>query len=241
MLFTSSSAQGTLRRKLFAGALGLAISGSVCVGQQRPISATISAPLRISVASNVDQGCRNGILAATMQDNTEARLRAAGIAVSQIHNAQLTVDIDCVAVGHSQRSAAAIHQCLSLAEVMAASADPGRTALATTWRNCQSYTCSGAACQLSARSRMNVLMDLFLDYFHDRFRKRDATAAVTPNRQSVHPTGTPSRSSVSSGRPPEFSDIPKPAGPRGKVIFYSIYMMACFSVLLYWQFRRQPY
>jgi hypothetical protein len=72
-----------------------------------------------------------------MQSDAATHLRGAGVTVSDIHNARLTVDLDCVPVNPAVRGGAlAVHQCPGFSELV--SAPNSQPILANTCRQCES-------------------------------------------------------------------------------------------------------
>ena len=199
---------------------------------------TLAAPLRISVASHVAQACGSAIPPSVVQQDAEAWLRGVGVTVSNIHNAQLELDVDCVAATPgAQTTSVALYQCLSFSEAVSAPSNSGRATLATTWRRCQSFTCGRAKCEPLARSGLHALMSTFWTDFQER---------NSQNAQQIRPQ---QQASVIAA-----SDQPPPAGPgpsaahdpisqraMGRILFYSLYIMTCVTLLVYWQFRGHRY
>src|SRR5262245_47902018 len=153
--------------KIVVAAVGLAILPvHLCVGQERGTSSVAARPpLRISVIANV-KNCGEAIRPVDVQNEATTRLQGSGITVSSIHNAQLALDVECVAVTpDAEGSSLAVHHCLSFSELVISPAKNGHPTLPTTWRKCQSYTCGRATCQATARSRSGFLIYLFLGGF----------------------------------------------------------------------------
>ena len=185
----------------------------------------LAAPLRMSVASNVAQGCGGTVLPSVIQQDAEAQLRGVGVTVSNIHNAQLAIDVDCVAVTPSARSTVVVvHQCLAFSELVSAPSNDGRAMLATTWRKCQSFTCGGAKCEPLVRSGLHTLINPFFSDFQERNSRNDLPIP------QIRPQ-------------PQASVIPGEAPHRlvGRVVFYLLYIMTCVTVLVYWQRREHHY
>jgi len=193
-------------------------------GQERS-KIPLAAPLRMSVTSNVAQGCGGAIPPSVIQQVAEAQLRAVGVTVANIHNAQLAMDIDCVAVTPGSRSAAVVvHQCLAFSEPVPAASNGGRAMFATTWRKCQSFTCGGAKCELLARSGLSTLVNPFLSDFQERNARNDL-----PSPQiRLQP-----RAGFLSGEVPQ--------RVVGGVVFYLLYIMVCVTVMVYWRRRAHHY
>jgi hypothetical protein len=208
-------------------ALGLGLS--LCIlplhtsfGQERsqPLI-PLSTPFRISVGSNVAQGCGGTIPPSVIQQDAEAQLRGAGITVSSIHNAQLAIDVYCAPVNPgSRRTVVVIQECLGFSELVPAPSNHGRAISTTTFRNCQSLTCRGAKCEPLVRSGLQPLMNPFLKDLQGRNSRNDGPVG------QIQPQ-------------PQTGVIPKEAPQRieRRSLFYLLYIMACFTVLVYWQCR----
>ena len=194
---------------------GLAVSPA-CFAQQPASTPRITGAFRISVAPHVSAACGTSVANVTQQQNAETRLRSAGIVVSEIHNSQLAIDLDCVPVAaKGPGSSLAVHQCLGFSEVVSASND-SQPMLAGTWRKCESYVCASARCEAAANSGLATLVDAFL-------------------------SGLAERSSQAPVRPPENPTAYANTGatPVERVIFFGLYTMTCLTTLIYWQIRKR--
>ena len=197
-------------------------------GQERR-STLASASLRLSSASHVANSCAAVFSPSTVQEAIDVHLRDAGIVVSRVHTAQLAADVDCVAVGaRGRNSAIAVQQCLGYSELVSAPSRKSGVTLANTWRKCQSFVCSGGRCEPSMRAGISTLMSSFLTDF-ERSTKTSGLAAPPPEGRIQVPAVLPSftgnlvQRAVVSG--------------RATVAFYSLYILACMVLMLYWQFR----
>ena len=124
------------------------------------------------------------------------------------------MDLDCVALEDGIRGGpTAVHQCLALSEVVSASGQY-KPILASTWRNCQSYTCRGGKCDSQVSAATGVLIGAFLSELRRR-TQAESTQFV-----------------------PVVAYAPPPRRNVVQFIFYTVFMMACLSVLFYWQWRR---
>jgi hypothetical protein len=188
--------------------------------------APVASPLRVSVASTVSPGCRGLSPAQVTQRNTEAQLRGAGVTVSNVHNARISVDIDCVAVDRESGPASvAVHQCVAFSEVVSAPSNSDKAMLASTWRNCQSYTCGTARCGALIRTGLQGLIDAFLS----DWRMRQANGG-RPRPIEQRPQGA--------------NDLAAFTAARQRVdasLFFSVYILVCLTQLFHWQFRRPLY
>jgi hypothetical protein len=185
----------------------------------------LAASLRMSVASNVAQGCGGTILPSVIQQDAETQLRGLGVTVSNIHNAQLAIDVYCAAVTPGSRSTAmVVQECLGLSELVPAPSKHGRAMFATTWRNCQSFRCGGAKCEPLARSGLHTFINSVLSDFQERNSRNDLP--IPPIRPQPH-------ASVIPGEAPQ-RDV-------GRSVFYLLYIMTCVTVLVYWQCREHQY
>ncbi len=174
-------------------------------------------PLRVSVVSSVARSCP----AFATRAEVEERLRTAGFTISDVHNAEMEVELDCVPVAAGTRYATmAVRQCLSLSELVPSPEHRGHSVMATTWRQCQSYTSSRQQYPAALRMRTGSLFKAFLSDFGGR-------AAPPPPPQPA-PVATP--------------DIQQPRMDRltkERIIFYSLYTLVCLSVLLFWLSKRR--
>ena len=124
------------------------------------------------------------------------------------------MDLDCVGLeGGARATAIAVHQCLAFSEVLS-TARKDKPILASTWRNCRSYTCRGGKCDSEASSAAGALIGAFLNELQHR-TQAEATLFV-----------------------PVIEYIPPPRRNVEQFIFYTVFIMACLSVLVYWQWRR---
>jgi hypothetical protein len=173
---------------------------------------------RASIGTRVSQGCNAAVTPAGIEALLTAGLRDLGITVSTVYNSQLSVEVDCVAVSSDSGAALATHECLDFAELVQTPSTDGRSALASTWRKCATSTCARARCDAGVRGAIQ-----------DQIRE---LSAVLQERVAV----------VAPARVPEperrFS-IEVSRG--GLVLFYSLYIAACLSLIVYWQVRRQAY
>jgi hypothetical protein len=155
------------------------------------------------------------IPALAVRQNFEGQLRAAGINLSDLYNAQISSDLDCMALENDVRSAAiAVHQCLALSEVVSAASREGKPILASTWRDCRSYTCRGGNCDSQVSLATGTLIGSFLSEFQRR-TQAEATQFVTVMRYT-----------------------PPPKQHVVQFLFYTGFIMACLSVLFYWHWRK---
>ena len=159
-----------------------------------------------------------------MQSPAEGLLSAAGITVSNIHNSQIAVDTDCVSrMLETGSPGRAVQQCLSFLEVAAPSAIERRTGLATTWRRCQSLTCSKSKFEEALRSGLDILVNMFF---------AEVRMPIKPPLESV---SAPTIKSVPS-HPVRVSP------PRVlRTIFFSLHILFCRSAFLCWQLRGQMF
>jgi hypothetical protein len=212
-----------MRRLAFrTGRLGLAglglglivLSVHASFAQQvRPAGQPGGAPA-IWVVSKLTGPCEPRIPRAVLQQDVEARLRGAGVAISRVHTATLMTNIDCTPVSALSRTVA-VHACLELSE--RASTAPRVTA--TRWKKCQSYACSNATCEARARSELRGLVDAFL-------------VDIPPSDSSIAPA------------PPVLTTagVPAPAPPAFKLplspaaLFYLLYVINCIAVVIRWEF-----
>jgi hypothetical protein len=186
----------------------------LAVGQDAAKLPTLSlAPFRLSAVSQTSEGCGSLITAPAVQQNLEGQLRSVGINLSAIYNAQISTDLDCMAMEDGTRAAIAVHQCLAFSEVVSASRQD-KPILASTWRKCQSYTCRSGNCDSQASATTGTLLGAFLVEFQRR-TQAEATQFV-----------------------PAITYNPPPKRNVVQFVFYTGFIMACLSVLFYGQWRR---
>jgi hypothetical protein len=187
--------------------------------QDRPaMPLPAGSPFRIAVAQNVTPGCGTAVAPTVLQQNAEMRLRSVGLTVSDIHNAKLGIDVDCVPVtsagGRNPGRSLAVHQCLGFSEVVSAAAGGGQPMLADTWRQCESYICESEKCQATVDAGLTGLVDTFLSVLAER---------------SSEPPVRPLSSGGATGT----------ATPYERVIFFGLYTITCLTMFLYWQIRKR--
>jgi hypothetical protein len=180
----------------------------------------------LALVSQIGTGC-DTLRPLALQQDSETRLRASGIATWRLSTSRLTAEFDCTPVAPASRTAKlAIRHCLNLSELAAAPGHANGMTIATTWKQCQSYTCAGRQCAASASTAQVALVDGFLS----DYRKRRAAQTPTPQPPAGH------RDSVASLTPP----YPGPVSPllNPNVIFYLLYILLCIAVLARWEWAR---
>lgn len=205
------------------GRLALLAGLAVCpifiaLAQDGPaVRLPVASPFRIAVAPNVKPGCGSAVAPGILQQNAESRLRGVGLTVSDIHNAKLGIDVDCVPVsaagGRNTGRNLAVHQCLGFSEVVSAAAGGGQPMLASTWRQCESYICETGKCEATVDAGLTGLVDTFL--------------SVLAERSSQPPVRPPSSGTGGTVTPYE------------RVIFFGLYTVTCLTMFLYWQIRKR--
>jgi len=179
---------------------------------------------RLSAASQIGQGCGTAFSTFALQQDAETQLREAGIAVSRVHTAALATNLDCVPVSGAR--AVAVHQCLGLSQVVSVPGQGSGVTMATTWRQCQQYTCAGKQCEALARGSQRNLLTAFLGDFREQFTKRAPAAPLAPVQASVAPDPGP-----------VYLAIPRPV-LKLSAVFYTLYILTCIAVLVRWEFCR---
>jgi len=201
---------------LALGAALLLLGGSPLMAQEA----------NLSVASQVGQGCGAAISTPALQQDVESQLREAGIGVSRVHSAALTTDVDCVPVyGGASAGGVAVHLCLSLSQVVSMPSHSNGMAMATTWRQCQGYTCAGGQCGTYARTSQRGLVDAFLADFRARAARQGRSA------ESQRESGGQSPLQASFAAPPDLVS-------KLSVVFYALYIVTCLVVFVRWQMAR---
>jgi len=162
----------------------------------------------VSVSSHIGQGCGTAIAAPLLQRDIETQLRNAGIVVSRVHSAKLNTTLDCVPVSDQSRAAGmAVHQCLALSQVVSVPSHAHGMTMATTWQQCQSYTCTGHHCSDYAQTSQRSLVDTFLAVEHER----------------------------SANLPVHAASIAVPTPPlRVDQVFYGLYILTCLGLVVRW-------
>ncbi len=182
--------------------------------------------LTIWAASNVAPSCGDAIPRAALQQDVETQLRVAGIAVSRVHTAALTVDVDCVPViARARTTGQAVHQCLDLSQRVSLPSPARGVTLATTWRKCQSYTCRNGQCEAKVRSGLRSLVDAFLT---------DIGQSNSASELPAQPIAAklPAIGSLTVNAPvPKLTLTPV-------ATFYLMYIMTCLAVLVRWEYCR---
>lgn len=198
----------------------------------------------ISVTSNVAPACGTTISPSLAREDTTALLRGVGFTVSNIHNAQIAVNTECAALSAGSRNPVmSVNQCLSLSEPLPRRLKESPAPLTPTWQQCQSNRCIGAKCQELARAGLHLLLIQLLSSFQEYDSKSDLTTLQSQPQPEPNARGegtglqsTAGRHSV-SGHPTGYTMPPQRILVRD--VFYSLYVMNCFSLLIYWQFRRR--
>ena len=215
----------------------LAVGAVIClavthsaVAQNSP-SASAAQPLRLAVASEFGKACGGAFAPSATRQQIENRLRSAGLTVSNVHTELLSIDVDCVALGSGARTGStAVHECLEFSELVSTASHTRGAALASTWRKCQSFVCSRGNCDPPLRAGVNGLLNEFLGTINRRIRAVPASPVAAPVPVPVQvrapvPTVAYAMAQVTV------------VSSRGLLLFYSVYILACMSVLLYWHFR----
>jgi hypothetical protein len=215
----------------------MAVFGFVLVQAMIAPVGKAAMPLRIAVASHAIPVCGDSLAPAAVRDTATARLAAAGITVSSIHTARLDIDFDCVVLAPNARSSAmVVHECLIYSELVSAPSNANKSLLATTWRKCESYTCSRANCTLSAKYGGQLL-----DAFQAELLEH-TTLDTTPHpaQAQSEPTRTQGKSAVPTALIRSVPQKPLHSGGTGGPLVYAGIIMNCLCVLVYWQIRRRP-
>jgi hypothetical protein len=167
-----------------------------------------------------------------MQQAAEARLRHAGIAVSNIHNAVLAFAVDCGNSGSAAHRATTAAQCLDFSEVVSSN---GRASLVSTWRKCQTFTCGGAKCETTARAGVDTLTSALFTEFQGSARAAllsQSGGEADPAALQHYARQRPSSATYLAGY---MTPTPRFVGS----VIYSLYIATCLSVLVVWQRRRR--
>jgi hypothetical protein len=148
-----------------------------------------------------------------------AGLRNVGIPVSTVYNSQLSVEVECATLSPDPGAALATHECLDFSELVQTASNEGRPALASTWRKCATLSCARGKCDAGVQAAVQDQLRELSAVLQER---RAAAAAPAPAPAPER------RFTIEVSR-------------RGLVLFYSLYIVACLSLIVYWQVRKQAY
>jgi hypothetical protein len=131
------------------------------------------ASLRFLVTSNVGRGCGGGILPSAIREAAVARLAYVGITMSNIHNARLSLELECMAIAPIRNKTIAVQECLTFSEFVSTPSNEVRPMFTSTWRRCRSYTCD-RKCETAPEHYEARLMG---DFLGDLWKRRpDSTS-----------------------------------------------------------------
>ncbi|MEO8595536.1 MAG: hypothetical protein ABI759_19610 [Candidatus Solibacter sp.] len=199
--------------------LGLCLVFASSAQQAGSPAAQLAVTPRISVVSNIASACSAGVAPPALQQSAEEQLRGAGFTVSNIHNSELQIDVDCMAVGERRRTSGfAVHHCVAFSEMVSSHANPGAALLAGTWRDCQSVTC-GNNCSTMVAEGQEALVRKFLGDHQQRQSEESLTTRLQRQAGAAQNPGDP-------------------GGSTKRVVIYSLYILVCLSVLFHWQLRK---
>jgi hypothetical protein len=217
---------------------------SVCICPVQSASGQSSgnalASLRVSVASNVGRGCGEGIVPTAVREAAAARLAYVGITVSNIHNARLSMDLDCVAPPPARRNKAmAVQECLTFSEFVSAPSNEARPMLTSTWRRCRSYTCD-LKCEVSKRYGAQLMGEFLGDLWErnptDRMSPQQSRSESENRAAAQQSISSQSTRVMASSNPLQDTS---PPGITARIVIFGGYILTCISVLVYWQFRNR--
>jgi hypothetical protein len=168
------------------------------------------------VSSGIGRGCGGGIAPTKLQDAATARLAYVGITVSNVHNATLSMDLDCRPVTPGGNPLRAVEECLTFSEFVSAPSKDGKPTLASTWHKCRSYSCD-RKCEESKHYTAQLVGEFLGDLWE--------RSPVSPNPA---PVMAPSTAAQEKG-----------PGTTVRVAIFGGYILNCISVLVYWQLRNR--
>jgi hypothetical protein len=218
---------GTCTRSTRICGFVLILGLGLCLFRVPPVSGQSTgsslASLRVLVTSNVARGCGSGILSSAIQEAAAVRLTYVGMTVSNIHNARLSLDLDCAAIApiHGNKSMA-VQECLTFYNFVSPNA--ARPAFTSSWRRCRSYTCDRKCEAVAERNEARLIGDFLGDLWE---RSPDSM----PPRKNQGPSVTMAASN-------SFQDV-SPPGSTTRSTVLGAYILTCISVLVYWQFRNR--
>jgi hypothetical protein len=183
---------------------------------------------RLSVSSKIGPGCGANIPVAALEQDTTGQLAAASIGISRVHSAGLVTAIDCAPASPQARVMVTVQHCLEFSQVVSDAAAANGLHLATTWKNCQSYTCGREKCAILARSAQRTLVDQFLPHFRELRTKTAAPAPATQSQptQSQPPVEAAVGIDDAARQPLDF-----------RVAFFVLYLFACLALMVRWHWR----
>ncbi|MCU1234710.1 MAG: hypothetical protein JWP63_2677 [Candidatus Solibacter sp.] len=178
--------------------------------------------LTLFVNGRIGESCRAAIAAPVIQEAIETQLRDAGFPLAKARTATLGSEIDCVSVKVEKMASQKVsaRQCVSLSQIVSVPSEV-RTALATTWRQCQSYTCAGKGCEPLALAAARNLVGAFIAAQRERSARE--MKAVAGAVAAVDRTAS------------------APLPPDLKFPYYCLYIMTCMAVLFRWQWVRHAH
>jgi hypothetical protein len=157
-----------------------------------------------------------------LQQDLQDQLQVVPIAVSRVHTASLVAAIDCQPAAGT---IVLVRQCLSLSQAISEPSADNGLHLATTWRNCRSYTCGRQTCGEVAHATQRTLIDQFLP----AFRTLSATSETPPPTPAAQP-----RSEEGIASAIVYPDASNPILMLN-VVFYILYVVICIGVLFRWE------
>jgi hypothetical protein len=176
----------------------------------------------VSVAWKIAPACGANFPRAALRQDLEDGLRAGSIAVSRVHTASLTADINCQAGG---ARSVPVQQCLSLSQAVAEASAANGLHLATTWRSCQSYVCGKQNCGQLARTTQHALVRQFIPAFG---------ALMAASKPAGSPPEAGSGLAGGTSIPVVYAGESKPVSKTG-ALFYLFYILTCIAVFARWQ------
>jgi hypothetical protein len=195
-------------------------SSSILAQSRTELSHATEAP-RIFTASKLDASCRTFISQPADQHDLESQLRNHGVTVTKAGTAGLTASTDCVAAGRSHGSGIVVHQCLDFSQVVSLPDQAKSVAVASTWRNCQAFSCDVGKCEAAMQSNVHSLVERFVADYHDRL------ATEHPAKPQVERV-VPDQTSLIVG-----------VSPGLRMAYYGAYILTCMIVILRWGLRNQ--
>lgn len=193
-------------------------------------------PVRISLTSKVTPAC-NTFAAPVADPDATGQLGKAGLTlVTNLHQAQLAVDIDCVAMAQAPQTSLAVHQCLGFSEPLATRTKGAGTVLANTWRKCEAFTCEGRKCDAQAKTTFHTLLGSFLDDYRERAANTAATAEPEETAAPANFGAQVAQQASNVATVVRYGVVPPDYTAR--LVIWSLYIAWTLAVAIYWRVRK---
>jgi hypothetical protein len=197
----------------------LLLCGGSAFGQDRsapPLAMTLAASAKTS------EGC-GPTMAAAIQPNLEAQLRALGMTLSRVHNATLLAETNCEPTEQGTANAAriSVRECLSLSQVVRQATHANGMSLDTTWRKCSAIVCAPGKCDTSALTAQKGLVADFVSHLRETAPQaaQEDAAAVPPPEDPAPVNRVVMAATMYEVAPPPDRNL--------RTVFYAAYILTC--------------